>query len=220
MTASPTGAAAPVSKRQALLDAALSSFLEHGVVETTLDELLTRSGASVGSLYHHFGGKEQLADSLYVDCLSTYHDGALARLDAATPPERGVRAIVEHHLGWIVDHTEQARFLLAYRDHEIRPASEDLRSLNRVFYGHLEAWIEQRAAVPLPPLPAVIAQWIGPTHNFSRHWLTNQIRCTPDEARPFLSDSAWNALRPLVQPIKPTTSRSPRRNQPSRRNQP
>ena len=221
MTAARTGAAAPVSKRQALLDAALSSFLEHGVVETTLDELLARSGASVGSLYHHFGGKEQLADSLYVDCLSAYHDAALTQLDAVTSPERGVRAIVEHHLGWIVNHTEQARFLLAYRDHEIRPASEDLRSLNRVFYGHLEAWIEQRAvATALPPLPAVIAQWIGPTHNFSRHWLTNQIRCTPDEACAFLSDSAWNALAPLVHPIKPTSNRPTRRAQPSRRTQP
>ena len=217
MSAARTGAAAPVSKRQALLDAALSSFLEHGVVETTLDELLARSGASVGSLYHHFGGKEQLADSLYVDCLSTYHDGALMQLDAATSPERGVRVIVEHHLGWIVTHTEQARFLLAYRDHEIRPASEDLRSLNRVFYGRLEAWIEQRAVVALPPLPAVIAEWIGPTHNFSRHWLTNQIRCSPADALPFLSDSAWSALRPLLQPIKPTPNRSTRS---TRRNQP
>jgi len=186
-----------VSKRQALLDAALVCFLEHGVVETTLDELLARSGASVGSLYHHFGGKEQLADALYVDCLSVYHDGALQRLAGASSAEGGVRGIVEHHLGWIVAHTDPARFLLAYRDHEIRPASDDLRSLNRVFYGALEDWLAAQAAEPLPPLPAVIAQWIGPTHNFSRHWLTNQVRCTPAEASPFLSDSAWHALGPL-----------------------
>ena len=193
----PDHAGSTTSKRQALLDAALACFLDHGVVETTLDELLTRSGASVGSLYHHFGGKEQLADALYVDCLSGYHERALDRLAAAATTEAGVRGIVEHHLEWIVGHTEPARFLLIYRDHEIRPASDDLRSLNRVFYGRLEDWLGERSAGPLPPLPAVVGQWIGPTHNFSRHWLTGQVRCTPDEARPFLSDSAWNALGPL-----------------------
>lgn len=188
------------SKRQALLDGALACFLEHGVVETTMEHVLTRSGASVGSLYHHFGGKEGLADALYVECLGAYHHNAGARLDSAGDAEAGVRAIVEHHLGWIVEHTDRAKFLLAYRDHEIRPASDELRSLNRTFYGHLERWITERIAVDPPPLPAVISQWLGPTHSFSRHWLTGQVRVTPDEARPFLSDSAWHALRPLFAP--------------------
>jgi AcrR family transcriptional regulator len=185
------------SKRQALLDSALDCFLEHGVVETTMELVLQRSGASVGSLYHHFGGKEGLADTLYTECLGAYHRGAFARLSAATSSEGGVRSIVEHHLDWIVGHTDQARFLLAYRDHEIRPASEELRSLNRVFYGQLETWIGERAVASLPPLPAVISQWIGPTHNFSRHWLTRQVRVEPAEAKPFLSSSAWHALHPL-----------------------
>ena len=188
------------SKRQALLDAALQCFLEHGVVETTMEHVLARSGASVGSLYHHFGGKEGLADSLYVECLSAYHHDAFARLDAAVDAEAGVRSVVEHHLDWIVGHTDRAKFLLAYRDHEIRAASEELRSLNRVFFGRLEHWIGERAAVTLPPLPAVISQWIGPTHNFSRHWLTRQVRVGPDEVRSFLADSAWYALRPLFPP--------------------
>lgn len=187
------------SKRQALLDGALACFLEHGVVETTMEHVLSRSGASVGSLYHHFGGKEQLADALYVECLSAYHRGAYARLEAAATTEAGVRAIVEHHLDWMVEHTDRAKFLLAYRDHEIREASDELRSLNRHFYGRLEDWITARAEPPLPPLPAVVAQWIGPSHNFARHWLTAQVHVTPELARPFLSDSAWHALRPLFE---------------------
>lgn len=185
------------SKRQALLDGALACFLEHGVVETTMEHVLARSGASVGSLYHHFGGKEGLADAVYTECLGQYHERARARLDAAGDAEAGIRGIVEQHLDWIVEHTGRARFLLAYRDHEIRPASDELRSLNRVFYGQLERWITDRAAVELPPLPAVVSQWLGPTHSFSRHWLTERVRVTPAEARPFLSDSAWHALAPL-----------------------
>ena len=187
------------SKRQALLDAALTCFLEHGVVETTVDQLLHRSGASVGSLYHHFGGKEQLADALYVECLGRYHDGAMGRLEAAMTVEGSVRAIVEHHLDWTGDHGDRARFLLAYRDHEIRPASDELRGLNKHFYGSLERWLADRLATgACPPLPAVVAQWVGPSHNYARHWLTGQVRATPADVKPFLSDSAWHALRPIL----------------------
>lgn len=189
------------NSRRALLDAALACFLEDGVVDTTLDELLTRSGASVGSLYHHFGGKEQLADALYVECLSAYHAEALEVLVSADSAEAGVRGLVEYHIGWIVEHTDRARFLLAYRDHEIRPASDELRGLNARFFDATEHWIRDRAVVvPLPPLPAVISQWIGPVHNFSRHWLTSNITVTPAEAGPLLSDGAWSSLKSLFTP--------------------
>lgn len=187
-------------KRRALLDAALALFLEHGVVETTLEDLLARSGASVGSLYHHFGGKEQVADALYVECLSTYQRVALDTLHNTRSNEAGVRSLVEHQLFWITEHADESRFVLAYRDHEFRHAADELRSLNRVFYGELEHWITPRAARPLPPLSVVISVWIGPARSFSRHYLTGNAHCTIDEARDFLSDSAWHALAPLFRP--------------------
>jgi AcrR family transcriptional regulator len=187
----------PEGKRQALLDAALALFLEQGVVDTTVDQILHRSGASVGSLYHHFGGKEQLADALYVACLSAYHDVALARLRSAVTPEQGVRSLVDHHLTWIVDHRAPSQFILVYRDHEIRPAAESLRALNTNFYTELEHWIVSHASHAVPLLPAVISQWIGPMHMYARHWLTSTVKTTPADVRTFLSDGAWHSLQPL-----------------------
>jgi AcrR family transcriptional regulator len=192
--------AATSDKRRALLDAALVLFLAHGVVETTLDDLLQRSGASVGSLYHHFGGKEELADALYVECLSAYHDDGRRALAEATTPEQGVRAIVEHLLLWTSSHPSESQFLISYRDHEVRPAGEELRSLNRRFYGELEAWLSERATIDRKQLAIVIAQWIGAAHNFNRHWLTGNTRVSPREAAPFLSDAAWASLSYLLTP--------------------
>jgi AcrR family transcriptional regulator len=193
-------------KRQALLDAALQLFLANGVLETTVDDVLQLSGASVGSLYHHFGGKEQLADALYVDCLSAYHRVALERLGAADDAEAGVRSLIEHHLDWITAHRAQSQFLLSYREHEIRPAAANLRALNTNFYTELEHWITTRAARAVALLPAVISQWIGPMHMYARHWLTATIRATPDDVRQFLSDGAWQSMQSIFSPATSTTA--------------
>jgi AcrR family transcriptional regulator len=208
-------AATRVDKRRALLDAGLALFLAHGVVETTLDDLLQRSGASVGSLYHHFGGKEELADALYIECLSGYHADARTTLDAAKTNEAGVRAIVTQHLGWTSAHPDQSCYLIAYRDHEVRPASDDLRALNKSFYGYLETWLLARTNVERKRLPVVVAQWIGPAHNFARHWLTGNTSIAPRDAAGFLADGAWAALAPLFNPAPPAST--PLRAVPSRK---
>ena len=59
-------AAASARRRRALLDAALELFPKKGVGNCRLEDLLERSGASVGSFYHHFGGKPELAAALYL----------------------------------------------------------------------------------------------------------------------------------------------------------
>ena len=181
-----------------MLDAALDCFLQRGVVDTTVDEILQKSGASVGSLYHHFGGKEQLADALFAECLAAYHSAALARLEAAPNAEHGVRSIVEHHLDWIESNTASSQFVVVYRDHELRPASPQLRELNHHFFGALERWLVTHAVAPIEaPLPTVISQWLGPVRSFARHWLTGNVAVAPAGARRFLSDAAWQSLHLL-----------------------
>lgn len=43
-----------------LLDAAASVFVEHGFTDASISDIVARAGSSVGSLYHHFGGKTEL----------------------------------------------------------------------------------------------------------------------------------------------------------------
>ena len=55
------------SRRQAILDAALACFTNKGFTETTMEDIRIRSGASTGSIYHHFSNKEMLARALYLE---------------------------------------------------------------------------------------------------------------------------------------------------------
>ena len=65
MSTRTTGRAA--TTRGGLLDAAREVFSASGFAEASIADVVTRAGASVGSLYHHFGGKAELYLALFED---------------------------------------------------------------------------------------------------------------------------------------------------------
>jgi len=63
--------------QRALLDAARQVFTERGFAEASIADIVQRAGSSVGSLYHHFGGKSELF-------LALWHEHQLAHEEAAS----------------------------------------------------------------------------------------------------------------------------------------
>ena len=61
--------------RTALLRAAREIFVAEGYAQAGVTEIVTRAGASVGSLYHHFSGKAQL----YLALFEELHDDQARR---------------------------------------------------------------------------------------------------------------------------------------------
>jgi AcrR family transcriptional regulator len=53
--------------RRTLLDAARDVFVESGYSSSNIADIVERSGLSVGSIYHHFGGKAELFVALFDD---------------------------------------------------------------------------------------------------------------------------------------------------------
>ncbi|MFF3246386.1 TetR/AcrR family transcriptional regulator [Streptomyces sp. NPDC002870] len=64
-TPAEAAAAADVSARRALLDAALDVFTERGYTNASVTEIAARSGIPVGSLFHHYGGKRGMYLALW-----------------------------------------------------------------------------------------------------------------------------------------------------------
>ena len=78
-----SSADAPTDRRQDILNAALACAAEGGVDAVTIDGVRARCGASVGSIYHHFGNRDGIVAALFFEI---YHDqsrSVQAQLDAA-----------------------------------------------------------------------------------------------------------------------------------------
>src|SRR4051794_8362035 len=122
------------TRREDILRAALEAFTEKGFAAASIHDVRRLSGASTGSIYHHFGGKEGLAAALYVDGLAGYQAGFLERLRAAGDAEGAIKGLVRHHLRWVEANPELAAFILGRRETEVVAATEaPMRELNREF---------------------------------------------------------------------------------------
>jgi AcrR family transcriptional regulator len=70
--------------RQVLLDAAREVFCEQGFHDAGVAQVVSRAGSSVGSLYHHFGGKTELFMALWEQDRAAHEHAAAAAVAKAS----------------------------------------------------------------------------------------------------------------------------------------
>lgn len=197
----------PLPRRDAILAAALECFTERGYAATSIEDIRRRASTSVGSVYHHFAGKEAIAAALYVEGIRSYQAGGLAVLLGADTAEAGVRGIVTYHLRWILEHRSHAQFLLFHGEPEVSAlAAEPLRTLNESYRHGVKNWLERVGRDgALRPLPYDVyaSLVIGPAQEFARRWVAGTADIDIDEAVPLLADAAWLATRTDANTAKP-----------------
>lgn len=153
----------------------------------------------MGSVYHHFGSKEEIAATLYVEGLAGFQEGFLAELRAHPEAEEGVKAGVRFHLRWVAEHPDLARFLLTRREPEVAEASRDmLRERNRPFFRHVFSWLDRHVdegQIRRLPRDLYPVLWTGPAQELARLWTSDRIRIRPEEAADHLASAAWDTLK-------------------------
>lgn len=190
--------------RDAILDAALDAFTEKGYAGATIDDVRRGSGASVGSIYHHFGGKEGLAGALYAEAIGDYLSRLADELDRHADAEDGIKAVVDFHLDWVLAEPERIRFVIGFREAELRPGSRAaVKALNAQFGRRFGRWLaphhESRAIRQLPQ-EAYSALVLGPADELVRRWLARGWRGkvlarAVQDYRDMLRDAAWRAVK-------------------------
>lgn len=189
---------ATARRRSQILDAALDCFVSKGYAQTTIADVRERSGASTGSIYHHFAGKEQLAAALYVEGLAHYQAGLLEVLEANADAEAGVKAVVRYHLHWVTAHRKLARYLMNRRPSGVVMATKrPMREQNRKFLSGVHGWFEPHLGagrVARLPTDLFYSVLLGPVQEFSRNWLDERARTPLDEAADVLADATWRSV--------------------------
>jgi AcrR family transcriptional regulator len=187
-------------RRGDILNAALVLFNSSGYTRTGVQDIAYEARASVGSVYHHFEGKEDIAAALFVEGMREYQRGLFAALGPhRESAEEAIKNLVRHHLQWVKRNRELAKFLLTSRTPEVAAASnEELDRMNRAVFRQvgemLDRWVDagQVQRLPLSLLHSIV---LGPSQEFARHWVTGAVKQSIDKAEPVLAEAAWKAVR-------------------------
>lgn len=191
--------------KELILESALAAFTRLGYDASTIADIRAAAGVSNGSVFHHFGSKEGIAEALYLDGIRRYQQGLLAvlerhRADAAS----GVRAVVRFHLEWVEAHRDLARFLFDIGRPDWRGAqSAAIRAANEAFAAGVAAWLRPHVDKRrLKPLPAEVfaACVIGPAQLVSRAWIAGLRKARPRTYARALADAAWGAVSARQEP--------------------
>ncbi|GHO68177.1 transcriptional regulator [Ktedonobacter sp. SOSP1-52] len=191
------------SRRQSILDAALPLFLTKGFTETTMEDIRQRSGASTGSIYHHFENKEMLARALYLEGRTALYNVFFTAL-ATSDPREGITGLVYAYLQWYEQHPDLGQYVMQAGDTEYLGAYvKVLRQKTKTvlpeenfptqFFQWLAPFVEAGAIKRLPQqvyFPLVI----GPSRDFTRRWLRERVASEMQEAREPLAEAAWVSL--------------------------
>lgn len=188
------------SRKAEILQAALECFSSQGIEGTTIEMIREKSGASVGSLYHHFGSKEKIASALYLEGLRNMRELQDRRLQRAQNLEQFLKAIVGSHVDWIAGNPDWARFLFSQRPVVSQTGEESLmREETLASYQQLMTRFFELApeGYQLPyPKAICVSLLIGPVHEYARAWLSGRQTKALASQKDFFAQAAWRIFRP------------------------
>lgn len=188
------------SRKQEILDAALACFTENGIEATTIEMIRERSQASVGSMYHHFGNKERIAATLYMDALGEHNAYQHQLLQAATSAEDAVKAIAYAYVDWVSANPDKARFVLYGRGALAKSEmAGEMRERTRAHVMAVLEWFRpylEQGSLKSLPMEVLGSLMTGPAHDYARLWLSGRAKTDIKAYREIFAEAAWNALKP------------------------
>jgi TetR/AcrR family transcriptional regulator, repressor of fatR-cypB operon len=186
--------------RERILAAALKLFVEQGYFNTNVPDLSRESKCSVGSIYHTFRNKEEVARALYYEGIRAFRDAMLSCLRSARSPEEAVREIVRSFLLFSEINIQLSKYIWLCRHNEFmsglirHPTMVGFDELGRQLTAHLKGGIRDGI---LRDLDAHLIWSIlfGTPLAYVRDWLEGYNTKKPSEVITPLADACWRALR-------------------------
>ncbi|HEY7409004.1 MAG TPA: TetR/AcrR family transcriptional regulator [Gemmatimonadaceae bacterium] len=105
-------ATAPLTSRDAILDAAIRCFAAQGFSATTIKDLAAEADVNSALLYYYFADKETLYRETLRHVAQRLSDSAGRRLDDDVAPDEAIRRFVEQQAEFLIANPHVPRLLL------------------------------------------------------------------------------------------------------------
>ena len=186
------------ARRKSVLEAALACFSELGLEGTTVQHIQQRADCSIGSLYHHFGSKEGIAEELFLEGIDRLNQGMLRRIRRCSNAQQSVRAVVEHYCEWSTRNRSLARYLHSRDVGFSEDARLRLQQMQQEYIRAVFEWFApfvERGEMRRLPLHTYVPLISGPIQEYVRRWLSGHHPNSPRTVKALFADAAWTAVQ-------------------------
>jgi len=186
--------------RQRILAAALKLFVEQGYFNTNVPDLSRDSQCSVGSIYHNFKNKEEVATALYKEGISSFRKALEESLQGISGAETTVRTIVHSFLEFSEVNYQLSKYLWLSRHNEFmtgviyHPTRVGFDRLGRILTKTIKSGVRNGE---IRQLDANLIWTIlfGIPACYVRDWLDGYNKVPPGKVAPKLADICWRGLK-------------------------
>jgi AcrR family transcriptional regulator len=197
--------ATTLALRANILAGALRCFEEHGIEGTTVSDIRRITNCSIGSLYHHFGSKEGIAEELFIEGIRAFNNGMISQLKRTKRAEDSVKGVVRFYCEWTAKNRPLAHYLHSRNIEFSDDARLKLRDIHSAYitevFGLFVRYVEA-GELRLLPLETYVPLISGPVQEFTRRWLSGQSEegtSISSQLREIFADAAWKAVRTSAQ---------------------
>ena len=189
-----------VTARQRILAAALKLFVEQGYFNTNVPDLSRVSKCSVGSIYHNFKNKEEVATALYDEGISAFRQAMQESLGNATEPHDVIKTVVKSFLLFSEANHQLSKYLWLCRHSEFmtgiikHPTRIGFNKLGRVLTSAIKGGTR---AGKIRPMKANIVWSVlfGIPLAYIRDWLDGYNTVPPSKVADEIAEICWRALK-------------------------
>lgn len=189
------------SPRQRILAAALKLFVEQGYFNTNVPDLSRESKCSVGSIYHNFKNKEEVASALYAEGITCFRQALQESIGSNTSDvERLVKILVKSFLQFSEVNYQLSKYIWLCRHNEFmggvikHPTMVGFDRLGRTLTRALKIGIREGK---LRELRANIIWSIlfGVPLAYVRDWLDGYNSESPSLVANDIAECCWRSLK-------------------------
>lgn len=187
------------SSRERILAAALKLFVERGYFNTNIPDLSRESRCSVGSIYHTFKNKEEVATALYHEGMSAFRSALLESLRGTEDVATLVRCIVRSFLHFSEVNQQLSRYLWLCRHSEFmsghikHPTVLGFDELGRLLTKALKTAIREKKIKEMNA-HTIWSLMFGIPLAYVRDWLDGYNPLPPSAVADELAEAAWRAI--------------------------
>ncbi|ROS04737.1 TetR family transcriptional regulator [Sinobacterium caligoides] len=188
-------------KRQDILDTALQLFVEQGFHATSTASLAKAAGVANGTVFHHFGSKQGLISTLYLDIKSQLATDILPDEIPALPMNsQDIKllsaSIWNSAIDWAVDNPMKQQFFKTFSHSSVLDQTIRDEAMKKVM-GFIEQLIvigQQQGLLSQFPIELMLENCYGQYTHSAGYFIAHPQHAQSTEHRDAAFAMFWNAL--------------------------